>query len=129
MTKEEILEKIKVAAYEVRTNLTPGYLESVYQNALMVELRLQGLKAEKEVQIHVIYKNEEIGYFKADIVVENSVILELKAVSELHKIHELQLVNYLKLSGYNDGYLINFGAERYRIIHKTREFYKPTQST
>ena len=78
-----LLKIIKDAAYEVRLNLGSGYLESVYQNALMIELRNRGIYAEKEVAIPVWYKGEQVGDFRADILVEKSVILELKAVREL----------------------------------------------
>lgn len=102
-----------------------GFLESVYQNALIIELRNRGLKAEKEVAIPVRYKGIIVGDFRADILVEDAVIIELKAVSLTTSIHEAQLVNYLIATGIDHGYLINYGAEKYRIIHKTR-IYVPS---
>ena len=72
MNDEELINIINKAAFEVRKNLTYGYLESVYQNALLIELRNAGLKAETEVPLNVIYKNNVIGSFKADIIVENT---------------------------------------------------------
>lgn len=116
---------IKDAAFEVRLNLAPGYLESVYQNALIVELRSRGVYAEKEVAISVWYKGEQVGDFRADILVDKKIILELKAVRELNPIHEAQLVNYLVATGLDYGYLINYGGEKFRIALKTRE-YNPT---
>ena len=119
-----LLKIIKDAAYEVRLNLGYGYLESVYQNALMIELRNRGIYAEKEVAIPVWYKGEQVGDFRADILVEKSIILELKAVRELNPIHETQLVNYLVATGLDYGYLINYGGDKFRIALKTR-IYRP----
>ena len=119
-----LLKIIKDAAYEVRLNLGYGYLESVYQNALMIELRNRGIYAEKEVAIPVWYKGEQVGDFRADILVEKSIILELKAVRELNPIHEAHLVNYLVATGLDYGYLINYGGDKFRIALKTR-IYRP----
>lgn len=125
METKYLLKVIKDAAFEVRLNLAPGYLESVYQNALIVELRSRGVYAEKEVAIPVWYKGEQVGDFRADILVDKKIILELKAVRELNPIHEAQLVNYLVATGLDYGYLINYGGEKFRIALKTRE-YNPT---
>lgn len=120
MEIEKILQIIKEAAFEVRLQLVPGYLESVYQNALVWELRSRGLTAEKEIPIPVRYKNHIVGDFRADILVNDSIIIELKAVREINPIHEAQLVNYLVATGIDYGYLINYGGDKYRIIRKTR---------
>lgn len=125
METKYLLKVIKDAAFEVRLNLAPGYLESVYQNALIVELRSRGVYAEKEVAIPVWYKGEQVGDFRADILVDKRIILELKAVRELNPIHEAQLVNYLVATRLDYGYLINYGGEKFRIALKTRE-YNPT---
>ncbi len=97
------------AAYTVHNDLGFGFLEKVYQNALFIELTNLGLKVEKERPIKVKYKDQIVGDFIADIVVEDKVILELKAVKQLSEIHEAQLVNYLKATGIEIGLLINFG--------------------
>ena len=125
METKELLAVIKDAAYEVRLNLTAGFLESVYQDALMIELSNRGLHAEKEAEIPVWYKGEKVGDFRADILVENRIILELKAVNEINALHEAQLVNYLVATGLDYGYLINYGANKFRIVLKSR-IYKPT---
>ncbi len=125
MDTNKLLEIIKEAAYEVRLNLAPGFLESVYQKALLVELRSRGIYAEGEVPIAVTYKGNVVGDFRADILVEKSVILELKSVRELTPIHEAQLVNYLNATGKDYGYLINYGGEKFRIALKSR-IYKPS---
>lgn len=89
-----------------------GFLESVYQNALMIEFSRVGLKAEKEKKIQVHYDDGQvIGDFVADILVEDTVILELKSLKQFHPAHEAQLVNYLKVTGMEVGLLINFGEQ------------------
>ena len=85
-------------------------------------LRSRGLLAEKEVTIPVWYKGVQVGDFRADILVEKAIILELKSVRELNPLHEVQLVNYLVATGYDYGYLINYGAEKFRIALKTRVY-------
>jgi len=86
-----------------------GFLEKVYQNALMIELSKKGLQAECERPLKILYESEVVGDYVCDIVVEGKVILELKAVKEINDIHEVQLVNYLKGTGIEVGLLINFG--------------------
>ena len=85
-----------------------GFLEKVYENALLEELKEQGLSARSQVPIKVYYKKEVVGEYVADIVVEDSVILELKAQQQLLKIHEAQLLNYLKATDTSVGMLVNF---------------------
>ena len=104
--------QIIAAVYEVHNILGFGFLESVYQKALVKELLLRGLKAEAQKEIIVRYKGEGIGSFYADIVVNDDIILELKAIENLTKAHEAQLLNYLKGTGLKLGFLINFGKEK-----------------
>jgi GxxExxY protein len=99
---------IRGAVYEVNRELGGGFLEKVYENALLAELASRGLKAEKQVPTKVKYKDIEVGEYYADIVVDKHVILEIKAVDCLQKIHEAQLLNYLKATGYKLGLLVNF---------------------
>ena len=106
--------------YNVRGILGPGYLETVYQNAMMHELKLNGLQATAEKTLPVRYKDMVVGEFQADIIVDNRVIIELKAVESLHKIHEVQLVNYLTTTGIDSGILVNFGAADIQIKRKYR---------
>lgn len=120
MDISEVLRVIREAAYEVRLNLAAGYLESVYRNALIQELGLRGLPCDKEVPIPVLYKGHVVGNFRADILVDKSVILELKATRDVGIIHETQLVNYLVATGIDHGFLINYGGDKFRIIHRTR---------
>ena len=108
MNKDELTYQIRGAVFEVNSVLGHGFLEKVYENALMVELKIRGLKAENQVPINVDYKGEPVGEYFADIVVEDKVILELKAIDSLQKIHEAQLLNYLKATEYKIGLLVNF---------------------
>jgi GxxExxY protein len=105
---DELTYKINGAIYEVNKVLGSGFLEKVYENALYVELKKRDLIAECQVPIRVEYKNENVGEYIADMVVENSVLIEIKAVDALQKIHEAQLLNYLKATGYKVGLLVNF---------------------
>jgi GxxExxY protein len=108
MDVNELTYLINGAIFEVNRQLGAGFLEKVYEKALLVELLDRDLKAENQVPIKVNYKGREVGEYYADIVVENQVILEIKAIESLQKIHEAQLLNYLKATGYKIGLLVNF---------------------
>jgi GxxExxY protein len=108
MDINDITYAINGAVFEVNKVLGAGFLEKVYENALLVELRRRGLKAESQVPLTVMYKGEIVGEYFADIVIEGAVIIELKAVEELQRIHEAQLLNYLKATGFKAGLLVNF---------------------
>ena len=108
MNTNELTYKIRGAIFEVNSILGHGFLEKVYEKALMIELPKRGLSAECQVPIEVEYKGEIIGEYFADIVVNNKVILELKSIESLQKIHEAQLLNYLKATGIKVGLLVNF---------------------
>ena len=123
MSIEELIKVVINKTYEVRSHLVAGYLESVYKKALLIELREAGLEVEDEVELPVLYKGHVIGDFRADIIVEGSVIIELKAVAHLLPAHEIQLVNYLTIAKIDNGLLINFGAaERLEIKRKYRVY-------
>jgi GxxExxY protein len=111
MTENEIAKKIVNAAYKVHTTLGPGLLESVYRAAMQYELRNEGLQVEVEYPIPVIYQGIrlEIG-FRADLFVENKVIVELKSLETIHPIHKKQLLTHIRLADKSLGLLINFGA-------------------
>ena len=108
MDVNELTYLINGAIFEVNRQLGAGFLEKVYEKALLVELQDKGLKAESQVPVQVTYKGREVGEYYADIIVEKQVILEIKAVDSLQKIHEAQLLNYLKATGYKVGLLVNF---------------------
>ena len=125
---KELSHAVIGAAMRVHSHFGPGYLEEVYKNALMVELRESGISAEKEVPIAVDYHGVRVGNYQADIIVEKSLILELKAVSALVVRHEAQLVNYLTAIGIDEGLLINFGASSLQFKHKYRTYTPSSQS-
>ncbi len=105
----EITEKIIRAFFKVYNTLGYGFLEKVYENALFIELTKMGLKTEKQKQVKVFYKENEVGLYFADLIVEESVIIELKAAEALCEEHECQLINYLKATEMEVGLLLNFG--------------------
>lgn len=111
MTENEIAKIIVDSAYKIHSKLGPGLLESAYQAILAYELRIQGLKIETEVMMPVLYDqlSLDIGY-RADIIVENKVIIELKSVEKVIDLHKKQLLTYLRVSNKHLGLLINFGA-------------------
>ena len=106
---------INGAVFEVNRVLGPGFLEKVYENALLIELKKQGIKAESQVLIKVCYKENVVGEYIADILVEGKVIVELKTVETIDKIHEAQLLNYLKATGMRVGILVNFKRPKAEI--------------
>jgi len=108
------------AAMRVHSTLGPGFLESVYRNALIWELRKAGLKAEAERPISVYYDGQLVGAFTADLLVNDSLIIELKSIQALAKAHEVQLVNYIVATAIDEGLLLNFGAERLEFKKKFR---------
>ena len=108
LQEEQISYAIQGCAFEVYRQLGCGFLEKVYEKALLAEFGLQGLRAEAQVPIVVRYKNIVVGEYFADIVVEKRVILELKAQQQLHQASKAQLLNYLKATGLHLGMLINF---------------------
>ena len=106
---------INGAIFEVNRELGGGFLEKVYENAMMVELAERGLDAQNQVPIAVSYKERIVGEYFADIVVEDRVILEIKAVDSLQKIHEAQILNYLKSTRFEMGLLVNFRHPKAQI--------------
>jgi len=112
------------AAMRVHSFFGDGYLEEVYKNAMLVELKNIGFDAKSEVSIPVDYHGVRVGDYRADIIVENCLILELKAVSALNKRHEAQVVNYLTATGLDHGLLINFGTQSLQYKHKYRTSVK-----
>ena len=124
MDVETLVKTVIDCSKNIRRHLGPGYLESVYKNAMLVELKKNGLSYEVEKPINVYYEDVLVGDFKADIIVEGILILELKAVQSLHMAHEIQLVNYLTATGVDNGLLINFGSEELQFKRKYRVYRK-----
>jgi GxxExxY protein len=107
----EITKSIINAFYNVYNKLGYGFLERVYENAMMIELKKLGLNAVKQQAISVYYDDELVGEYFADIIVDNKVIIELKAAETICSEHECQLVNYLKSTDIEVGLLLNFGKK------------------
>ena len=108
MKINDITYKIRAAIFEVQKELGGGFLEKVYENSLVQELRSMNLKVESQVPINVKYKDKIVGEYFADIIVEDLVIIELKAVAKLIPTFEAQLINYLRSTGIKVGILVNF---------------------
>ena len=120
MDIEKLCYDVIGAAMRVHSYFGDGYLEEVYKNALLVELKKLGFDVQSEVAIPVDYHGVRVGDYRADIIVEARLILELKAVTALNKKHEAQVVNYLTATGINDGLLLNFGTPSLQYKHKYR---------
>lgn len=103
--------KIVGLAIQVRKELGFGFLEKVYENALMVLLRENGIRAEQQVPIRVTFHEQIIGDYIADILVEDLIILELKAIDRIIPVHKAQVLNYLKATGLKLAILLNFGKD------------------
>lgn len=109
MIENQVSELVIGAAVEVHRCLGPGLLESAYANALAIELRLRNCTFEREIGIQAMYKGRDLGVsYRADFLVQGSVLVELKAIDALTPQHEAQLLSYLRLSGKRLGLLINF---------------------
>jgi GxxExxY protein len=127
MEQEELTGKVIGCAMTVHRKLGPGFLESVYQNALAHELRKAEIRVECERALTVIYDGVVVGEFSADMVIEDSALVENKAVQTLAIAHEVQLVNYLGATGIDLGLLINFGGPKLEFKRKHRQ-YRPRQT-
>lgn len=121
MQYEEVTEKIIGCAYRVYNKMGFGFLESVYEKCLVIELHKLGVRTESQKPITVFYDGKIVGEFVADIVVEDRIILELKSVRQMVKAHEVQLVNYLVATGKSVGLIINFGERKVEIRRKLRD--------
>lgn len=118
---EEITGAIIGCAFEVVNELGAGFLESVYEKALLVALRQKGLSATAQYPIKVMFRGQVVGDFYADILVENRIIVELKAVKAIAPEHQAQVINYLKATNIEVGLLINFGNPRLEYKRFTRQ--------
>ena len=123
-TTDELTGKIIGAAMKVHSKLGFGFVESVYENSLAHELRKAGFKVEQQAVIKVYYDGIVVGDFKADLLVNDELILEVKAVERTNAIHEVQLVKYLNGIGKDIGLLLNFGA---RSLEFKRKYPRPKE--
>jgi GxxExxY protein len=115
IVEKELSYKIVQAAYEVFNGLGPGFLEKIYQEAMVLVLRKNGRKVEVLKSVPIIFLEKQIGVHVLDIVVDERIILELKAVSEIAPIHKQQALSYLKATGLPLALIINFGAHRLQV--------------
>jgi GxxExxY protein len=120
MDHKEITEAIIGCAFRVYNTMGYGFLESVYENCMMIELKRAGLLAEAQKPITVLYDDREVGHFVADLLVEETVIVELKSVRSTSTAHEVQLVNYLTATGKPVGLLLNFSEKKVEVTRKVR---------
>lgn len=119
----DLTKRIIGCTYDVRNELGTGFLEKVYENALIFELQQQGLRVQQQHPITVSYRGKAVGEYYADLLVEDTVIVELKVVDKLASVHENQLLNYLRATGKQVGLLINFGDKfevKRRVLQSAR---------
>ncbi len=123
MVNDELTGAIINASFEVSNELGAGFLESVYEKALIVALEQRGLNVNAQVPLKVRFRNVIVGDFLADLIVEDKVLIELKAVSRLLPEHKAQVINYLNATGIETGLLLNFGNPRveYYRLHKRKD--------
>jgi len=108
---EGLIESVMAAAIAVHKELGPGLLESVYEAALMIELAERGIEARRQVEIPAFYKGHDLGLgFRADVIVQDCLLLEIKSVQEITPTHLAQLITYLKLLRYKRRFLLNFNS-------------------
>ncbi|ANR72636.1 GxxExxY protein [Prevotella scopos JCM 17725] len=124
ITTDQLITEVIECAKRIRRQLGPGFLEKVYKNAMVVELRKLKLNFETEKLIQVLYDGIVVGEYRTDIIVEGRLILELKATQDLSIANEVQLVNYLTSTQIDDGLLINFGADKLQFKRKYRIYRK-----
>ena len=124
ITTDQLITEVIECAKRIRRQLGPGFLEKVYKNAMVVELRKLKLTYEAEKLIQVLYDGIVVGEYRTDIIVEGRLILELKATQDLSIANEVQLVNYLTSTQIDDGLLINFGADKLQFKRKYRIYRK-----
>lgn len=110
--EQALTGRILEAAFVVHNTLGAGFLEKVYENALLLELRSNGISCQSQHSLQVKYKGAIVGDYQADILVEGRVLLELKACSNLDAVHEAQILNYLRAGGLKVGLLLNFARPK-----------------
>lgn len=126
---QELTQEILSAFYEVYRELGYGFLEKVYQNALMTELRFRGMQVVPQKRCAVYYKGIEVGEYYADLVVNDLIVLELKSYEWLTEQHKYQLLNYLRASRQEIGLVLNFGKKPEFSRKVFSDFYKKMDGT
>jgi GxxExxY protein len=129
--EKELSYRIVKSAFEVQNQLGPGFLETIYDEAMALQLVLDGMDIERQKRIPVKFKNRVIGQHVLDGIVNQKVILEYKAVAAIAPIHEQQALSYLKATGFQLAIVINFGASRVeysRVVNTPLETAQPCAS-
>lgn len=119
---EELTEKIIGAAIRVHKELGPGFLESVYEEALAIEFRESGIRFERQKPLAILYRDQHVGEHRLDFLVENAVIVELKAIAALENIHFAIVRSYLRAASIDDALLLNFSSAPLTVKRVGREF-------
>jgi GxxExxY protein len=120
--EDALAKRIIGLAMKVHRTLGSGFLESIYCNALEIELKKNNILFEREKRFHVFYEGIEIGYFDADFLIDSRLVVEAKAVEALAVAHSVQLVNYLAAGKLDLGLILNFGAKSLEFKTKTRTY-------
>src|SRR6185369_5307623 len=128
MNINDLTYKVIGSAYKVHNVLGPGFLEKVYENALILELRKLGIHARQQVKLPVLYEGQQVGLYFPDLWIENHLIVEIKAIRTLAPEHEIKLLHYLTATGIDNGLLINFGPT-VQIKRKFREYRPVCENT
>lgn len=124
---ENLVKEVIDCCWTIRKHFDAGYLESVYHKALCLEFDKRGINYKSEHPISISYLGEDVGYFIADIIVEDQIIIEIKATKQLAISAEAQLINYLSATGIENGILVNFGSDILTIKRKFKT-YRNTQN-
>jgi GxxExxY protein len=124
----ELTGKIIKCAMTVHSDLGNGFQEVIYQRALEIEMRLAGISFNREFEMPIFYREEQIGTRRVDFLVEGIISVELKAITKLEDVHFAQAINYLEAYNLEIGLLINFGETSLNFKRLTNKKFKPTQS-
>jgi len=120
LKRGDVTREILACAFEVIDELGAGFLESVYERAMLIALQQRGLKAQSQSPLDVKFRGQPVGEFFADILVEDSIIVELKASKAIAPENQAQIINYLNATGLEVGLLINFGNQKLQYRRLTR---------
>jgi GxxExxY protein len=121
LEQEELTGAIIAAAIEVHKQLGPGFIESIYENALVIELRKRGMKVEQQVDVRILYDDKEVGKHRLDLLVEDEIVIELKAIKNIDDVHYAIARSYLRATGKQHGLILNFSKttlEIKRVINR-----------
>lgn len=121
---ESLTEKIIAAAIEVHKKLGPGFLESIYENSLVIELQERGIEVKNQIEIPVLYRDVEVGKHRIDLVVEDKIIVELKAIKHIEDVHFAIVKSYLRAFGLEHGLILNFAKTTLEIKRVIAGKYK-----